>query len=91
VSDLWCQLHADVLDRTIERVEHPRECGIRGAALFAGLSLGEVRLDEVRARVGVERTFTPDPATRSVYDRLYAEFSQLHEQQRKMFARLNGR
>lgn len=91
VSDLWCQLHADVLDRTIERVDAPRECGIRGAALFAGLSLGEVKLDEVKTRVGIERTFVPDPSTRATYDRLHAEFRQLHKRQRKMFTRLNGR
>jgi xylulokinase len=90
VSDLWCQVHADVMDRTIERVAAPRECGIRGAAIFAGLSLGEVSLDEVRSLVAVDRTFRPDPATRSTYDALYAEFAQLHKQQRKMFARLNS-
>ena len=91
VSDLWCQIHADVMDRTIERVDDPRNCGIRGAALFAGLSLGAVPLDEVKSRVGIERTFTPDASTRATYDRLYAEFSQLHKQQRKMFRRLNAR
>ncbi len=35
-SDLWCQIHADVMDRTIERVDEPLHAGIRGAALFAG-------------------------------------------------------
>ncbi len=89
VSDLWCQIHADVMDRTIERVAHPRECGIRGAAIFAGMALGEVRADEVERLVAVERTFTPDASTRAVYDRLYEEFAGLHKQQRKMFARLN--
>ncbi|MFX8585777.1 FGGY-family carbohydrate kinase, partial [Acinetobacter baumannii] len=34
-SDLWCQIHADVMDRTIERVAQPRLANLRGAALFA--------------------------------------------------------
>lgn len=88
-SDLWCQIHADVLDRTIERVADPLNCNARGAALIAGMALDEVRLDEVEGLVGVDRTFTPDLATRAVYDRLYAEFPGLYSGQKKMFARLN--
>lgn len=91
VSDLWCQIHADVLDRTIERVVDPLNCNARGAALIAGLALGAVRLDEVDALVGVERTFTPDPHASAVYDRLYAELPFLYRAQKPMFRRLNRR
>lgn len=90
-SDLWCQIHADVMDRTIERVADPLHTGVRGAALFAGLSLGRVPSEELRDRVRVDRTFTPDPATRALYDRLYAEFPRLYKAQKPMFARLNRR
>jgi len=90
VSDLWCQIHADVMDRTIERVAAPRDAGLRGAALFAALSLDLAGWDDVAARVPVERAFAPDSANRSTYDRLYAEFPGLYTQQRKMFRRLNG-
>jgi len=90
VSDLWCQIHADVMDRTIERVVEPLHTNIRGAALFAALALGAVERDEVRDLVPVERAFTPDRSRREAYDRLYAEFPGLYKAQRKMFARLNG-
>jgi xylulokinase len=90
IPDLWCQIHADVMDRTIERVVEPMHANLRGAALFAALGLGEVTRDEVRDMVRVDRAFTPDPATREAYDRLYAEFPGLYKSQRKMFARLNG-
>ena len=90
-SDLWCQIHADVMDRRIERVADPLLTGLRGAALFAGLTLGHVQAGEVRALVPVDRTFTPDPANRAVYDRLYAEFPRLYKAQKGMFARLNSR
>lgn len=89
LSDLWCQLHADVLDRTIERVAEPLHANLRGAALFAGLALGDVGLDEVRSLVPVDRTFTPDRSTQPVYDRLYAEFPKLYKAQKGMFSRLN--
>lgn len=90
VSDLWCQTLADVMDRSIERVAEPLHAGIRGAALYAGVALGQVRPDEVRGLVTLDRTFRPDPANRAVYDRLFAEFPQLHKIQKGMFARLNA-
>jgi xylulokinase len=90
VPDLWCQIHADVMDRTIERVADPAHANLRGAALFAGLAMDAVSSDEVRALVPVDRVFEPNPATREPYDRLYAEFPGLYKAQRKMFARLNG-
>ncbi len=91
IPDLWCQIHADVMDRTIERVADPVQANLRGAALFAGLALGSVSRDQVRELVPVDRSFEPNPANRDAYDRLYAEFPGLYKSQRKMFARLNGR
>ncbi len=91
VSDLWCQIHADVMDRSIERVADPIHTNLRGAALLAALALGAARREEIRELVEVDRVFEPDPRNRSVYDRLYAEFPRLYRAQRKMFARLNGR
>jgi xylulokinase len=90
VSDLWCQIHADVMDRTIERVAEPVHTNLRGAALFAALALGAVSREDVRDLVPVDCTFEPDPSTREAYDRLYAEFPGLYKGQRRMFARLNG-
>jgi xylulokinase len=90
-SDLWCQIHADVMDRTIERVAEPWYANLKGAAIFAGLALGAVRPDEVHGLVEVDRVFRPDPSTREIYDRLYAEFPGLYKSQKGMFRRLNRR
>jgi xylulokinase len=89
-SDLWCQIHADVLNRVVERVGDSVNAHLRGAAVFAGLSLGMLSAAEVRDAVTVEATFRPDVATRARYDRLYAEFPRLYKAQRRMFARLNA-
>jgi xylulokinase len=88
-SDLWVQIVADVTDRTIERVGEPVEAGIRGAALFAGVALGELDPREVRALVEVDRVFRPDSCTRAVYDRAHSEFPRLYRAQKGMFSRLN--
>jgi xylulokinase len=89
-SDLWCQIHADVLDRTVERVADPVDANLRGAALLAGLALGAVNQREVRDLVRVDATFRPDHGRRQIYDRLYAEFPKLYKAQKPMFQRLNA-
>ncbi|MEO7428681.1 MAG: FGGY-family carbohydrate kinase, partial [Acidimicrobiales bacterium] len=88
-SDLWCQIHADVMDRTIERLADPIHTGLRGAALLAGIALGDVDRAQVRDHTPVDVVFTPDPGTRATYDRLYAEFPKLYKAQKDMFRRLN--
>ena len=88
-SDLWCQIHADVMDRTIERLVDPMHTGLRGAALLAGIALGDVRRSEIRHHTPIEATFGPDAANRAEYDRLYAEFPKLYKAQKDMFHRLN--
>jgi len=90
-SDLWCQIHADVMDRTIERVDAPVLANLRGAALIAGMALGAVRPSEVGSLVGVDAVFRPDPARRATYDHLFREFPKLYRSQRGTFARLNRR
>jgi xylulokinase len=89
-SDAWCQMHADVMDRTIERVADPLHAGIKGAALFAAMSLRALDASELRDLVEVDGRFVPDRAHRAVYDRLYDEFPKLYKIQRSMFKRLNS-
>jgi xylulokinase len=71
-------------------VAAPLHANLRGAALFAGVTLGHLGLEDVAALVPVETRFEPDPVTGAVYDRLYAEFPALYSSQKEMFARLNG-
>jgi xylulokinase len=87
--DVWCQILADVCDRTFERVTEPLVGGLRGAGIFAGLALGDISEADVRALVPVDRTFVPDPANREVYDRQFAQFPKLYSRNRGMFAALN--
>jgi len=91
LSDLWCQIHADVLDRTVERIADPVYVNVRGAAILAGLALGDVSADDVGDLAKVATTFRPNPSWRAVYDRLYAEFPGLYKSQKAMFARLATR
>ncbi|MFN8036199.1 MAG: FGGY-family carbohydrate kinase [Acidimicrobiia bacterium] len=87
-SDVWCQIHADVLGRTVRQAAEPILANVRGAAFLAGIALGRVSIDDVAAEI--TRTFTPDASTRPVYDELYHEFVAFYRANKKMFARLNA-
>lgn len=88
--DLWCQILADVLDRTLERVDQPWVGGLRGGGLTVGLALGEISREEIHGLVPVDRVFTPDPATRATYGEMSREFPRLFKSQRGFFRRRNG-
>lgn len=88
-SDVWCQIHADVLDRTIRQVKDPILANLRGAAFLAAVSLGYMTVDEIPDRVPIACTYRPDPAHRKAYDELFAEFLGLYKSQRPVHARLN--
>jgi xylulokinase len=90
-SDLWCQIHADILGRRIERVADPMYTNLRGAALFAAMSLGKISLDDVRSLVRVTASFEPDPAARATYEPMYAEYKRLYSRLHGMYSRLNAR
>jgi xylulokinase len=89
-SELWCQIHADVMGRTVERVAEPLHANLRGAALLAGLSLGHIDAAEVRSLVRVAGVHRPELGARAIYEPLYQEFPQLYRTHKPIFARLNG-
>jgi xylulokinase len=88
-SDVWCQIFADVLGRTIEQVADPVNANARGAAMLAAVALGELTFDQVPDRVQVARAYPPDPAYTGLYDKLFREFTGLYRRNRKAHARLN--
>lgn len=90
-SDLWCQIHADILNRPIEQVADPNQTNLRGAGLAVRIALGEITVDQVSDLVRVAQTFEPNPANVAVYQPLYEEFTQLYAQQKKMYHRLRDR
>jgi xylulokinase len=89
-SDVWCQIFADVLGRTIEQVADPVNANARGAGMLAAVALGELTFDQIPDRVQVARAYPPDPANTGLYDGLFREFTGLYRRNRKAHARLNS-
>ncbi|MFL5903208.1 MAG: FGGY-family carbohydrate kinase, partial [Solirubrobacteraceae bacterium] len=89
-SDLWCQVVADVLDREVRRIADPVDANLRGAALLAGLALGELGVEEIPGRAPVDASFAPRPETRAAYDALFAAFRGVYKSTRRLYRRLNA-
>ena len=88
-SDIWCQIHADVMNRTIRQMKDPIEVNVRGAALLASAALGFISYDDIASRVPVAKTYHPNPDHRRIYDELFREFTAIYESNKKVFVRLN--
>lgn len=87
-SAVWAQIHADVLNRPIRRIEDPIQANARGAALLAGIAIGEVSQQELANKVKVIATHQPNRAHRHVYDAQYKEFRNLYKKTKGIHRRL---
>jgi xylulokinase len=88
-SDLWCQIHADVLDRVIRRVKDPIQAVARGAAFIASVGLGLIKFEDIPRLIEFQGEFHPNSDNRKLYDSLFAEFVNLYKQNRRIYERLN--
>jgi xylulokinase len=88
-SEIWCQIFADVLCRTVRQVEDPEWTNARGAAFLAAIGLGKLCFADLPGLVKVRREFQPDPGHRDLYDRRYRELVGFYRRNRAMFHRLN--
>ncbi len=88
-SDVWCQIFADVMNREIRKVKDPMQSNARGAAYLAAVGLGEITFDDIPHLIKYEKTFSPNPANRKIYDQLFSEFVNIYKSNRAMHKRLN--
>jgi xylulokinase len=88
-SDIWCQIYADVLNRTIRRVKDPILANARGSAFIAAVALGYCSFDDIPRLVQYSKTFIPNPDNRKLYDTLFEEFINIYKNNKAMYRRLN--
>ncbi len=89
-SDLWCQIHADILGRRVRQVANPRNANAVGAALAAFAALGAIAVDDIPALVKIAAVYDPIAANRAVYDRQYREFMEFYKRTKPIYQRLNS-
>ena len=89
-SALWCQIMADITNRTIHQVADSHLAGAKGMALLASASLGFLpSFEEIKKFITIQKSFLPNPANRKLYDRLFSEFKNIYKQNKSWYKRMN--
>jgi xylulokinase len=90
LSDLWAQIHADVLGVPIQQVDDPLNTTLRGTAFLAFTVLGHRSLFDIPKLVKIKKVYEPDESKRMVYDHMYAQYRELFKKNRRIFKALNS-
>ena len=91
LSDVTCQILADVTGRTVETVDSPQNVGAVGAAVIMAVGLGVI--DDVahaKRLIPAKKTFVPNAKNKEVYDRNYEVYKTLYKNNKNAFKALNG-
>ncbi|MEM0496928.1 MAG: FGGY-family carbohydrate kinase, partial [Acidilobaceae archaeon] len=91
-SDIWCQIIADSIDRTISRVSDPHHATMRGAAMIASLAVGRFKsFEEAAARLSIDKVFKPDIERVNIYNKIFKNYIETYSSLSKIFKSLaNG-
>ncbi|UCD81418.1 MAG: FGGY-family carbohydrate kinase [Desulfobacterales bacterium] len=90
LSDLWAQIHADVLGVSIHQLDDPINTTVRGTAFLAFVVLGYRSLSDISKLVKIKTVYEPDESNCAVYDHMYAQYRELFKKNRKIFKALNS-
>ncbi|MHA1370067.1 MAG: xylulokinase, partial [Promethearchaeota archaeon] len=88
-SDVWCQIFADVLGRSLKKVKNPQQANLRGAAMMAAIGLGYSNWNSLSSNVGIEKIYSPDKDRKARYDVFFKEYLRIYKFASKLCRRLN--
>lgn len=75
----WMQIIADITGKEFSVPVDPKNSGALGAAAVAMIGLGEIdNFAKVKDFVKIERTYTPDPENKAVYDKLFEDYKNIY-------------
>lgn len=91
LSSVTCQILADITGKTVETVDSPQNVGAVGAAVIVACGLGMISgVKDAKKLIPVVKTYHPNTANKSIYDKQYSVFKKLHKSNKANFAALNG-
>lgn len=91
LSDVTCQILADITGRTVETVDSPQNVGAVGAAVIMAVGLGIIDdVSHAKRLIPAKKTFIPNEKNKEVYDRNYEVYKTLYKNNKDAFKALNG-
>jgi xylulokinase len=88
-SNVWCQIHADVFDRTVRQIKDPIQANLRGAAFLGAVSLGYLNFNDIPGLTEIANTYKPNPENRKIYDELFKAFLSIYKSNKRIYEKLN--
>ncbi|MFC2065376.1 FGGY-family carbohydrate kinase, partial [Chloroflexota bacterium] len=89
-SDIWCKILADVLNLSIRQVKDPIQANARGAAYIAAVGMGYLEYSDIPDLIEYKQTYSPDPASRDVYDKMFDVFVKFYKNNKGLYQQLNS-
>ncbi|MHA1377777.1 MAG: xylulokinase [Candidatus Helarchaeota archaeon] len=89
-SNIWCQIFADIMEKTINSIANPFEAGSIGTALIAGVGLGQYKnFDAVKEKVKIKTSYKPQTQNKKTYDKLFKIYLKIYEKTKDICRELN--
>ncbi len=91
LSEVTCQILADITGRVIETVEVSKDVGAVGAAMLVAVGSGSLPgLSSFKDLIPVKKRYQPNMDNKNIYDTNYRVFRKLYQSNKKNFAMLHG-
>ena len=90
-SNIWCQIIADILNKSIFQLKNPELAGVKGAAIIGlvGLDLLESFSDAIPF-LPIKKQYYPNPAHQNIYSKLFKAFLSFYEKNEDIFQFLHS-
>ncbi len=87
----WMQIIADVTGLSFSVAHDPRNAGAVGAAIMAMVGLGYLKdFKEAKAFVRTDASYTPNPANKKIYDKLFEDYKRIYFSLEKAYKLANS-
>jgi len=91
LSDVSCQMLADIIGRRVETVESPQNVGAVGACAICAVGLGVIpKLEDIAKFIPVTKTFEPNMNNHLIYEKYYQTFKELYKSNKKLYKKLGA-
>lgn len=91
LSELTCQILADMTGKTIETVANPQNVGAVGAAVVVAVGLGLIdKISDAKKLIPRIKSYYPNSENKAVYDKMFEVYKNLYKSNKENFVALNG-
>lgn len=89
ISQVWPQIYADVINRSVTVVENPRYSTVRGVAMLSGIGTGFLKIDDLKVLKERSAIYHPSPEAAGKYDDIFRHFIRYYGNNKKSMMELN--